>query len=398
MQPSQIASRLGLEDFKDLAFVISRKASITLPKAIRLAKKPLKDSATRAFEKGYDISLSYSERMTTSKMSFGANVSIGQYLDPRISEVASQSPLPSFIFLPFLIDDPSRASAWKVSRKLRIFAYSLFNFRDPETRLDEISEYGRRGNRITEDHVTLFSMMKTLTFANALTGTLDSCKRLFSHLPEDGIWRIYALREVVNWYIDEEKEPPSNTAMIRVLLGAAKAHLSWNDIHLSAQIQAVLYSLRMIAQILNHLKAETNPASPTAQTSQNAQAKTYTDPNLSPPRLSIPSSPTPFPTELVALSSTLAPLPPLHALLPSRTDLSPRAHPPPDPDHLLSILAASLPGPAEATGAMQRTSTEDVGPVAWTETKERGGRKAGEGRWEAGAGARAGNGAAHEDW
>ena len=368
-RPLRIASRLGLKDLKGLAFVVSRNTSITLPEAIRLAKGPLDESATRAFNKGYDNILSNSESWTRSPMTFGADVSTGQYLDPRISELASQFPRPTYIILPFLIDDPSRASAWGVSRKLRIFCYSLFCFRHSQNDpIKDIWECGRMGNQIIGGKIGLLMLEDTLAFAKDLAGTLGKCRRLFSRLSEGRFWRIFALREVVTRYLDNGKEPPSKIALGRVFLGAADGKFSWNDIHLSAEVEGVLYSLRMIAQLLSYLTAEAKSDQKKAKAFQNTQDGNRID--LTNPSGRLTESPIPLPAELLALETRLSTLPFINRLMLSRNELSARGILTAHFEHLLNVLASSIPC-LEQIEEIDVSSDGNPWIKVWSENKSR---------------------------
>lgn len=242
--PLLIASKLGLKNFKDLAFVISQNPTMTLVKAVQQAKTPREDSAIRNFYKEYSLEISHSEHLATSRITFNANISTSQYLDPRLSELLSQSPLPNSIFLPFLTDDPSCSSAWKPSSLLRIFAYSLLPYPLPS----QIAEHTRQHTATT---LSLLSPQETLTYATSLAARLAEFKTRFSHLSEDLRWRVFAMREVVAWQGEQGKQAPEKTALMRLLQGKVGTRLDWSDIHLSAQIQAVLYSVRMLSQILS---------------------------------------------------------------------------------------------------------------------------------------------------
>ena len=86
------------------------------------------------------------------------------------------------------------------------------------------------------------------------TPDLRACNPLLYH--------IFALSEILTWYLNSTSTKaavaaaPSLTSMMRIL-STPKAtrndHWTWTDIHLAAQVQGVLYSLRILKQILQYV-------------------------------------------------------------------------------------------------------------------------------------------------
>jgi hypothetical protein len=186
-----------------------------------------------------------------------ANI-LGQ-LDPRLSELycqyncadyVVQPPQNPHVYMPLIIEDPSRDSSWTYGKSLRILAYSLLklsaeNSNDLRNHGDVI-EFQRRGPRIVGvalrilGSVELFSSMETIV--------RDLKKQT---LPADALlqWRLFSFKQV-----NEEKtrngKPtiPLAWATEFLNLGYVGSKLSWEDIHVYANVQAVLYSLWMLKQ------------------------------------------------------------------------------------------------------------------------------------------------------
>ncbi|KAF2084811.1 hypothetical protein K490DRAFT_7994, partial [Saccharata proteae CBS 121410] len=144
-QPANIASAVGLGSLLPLAFVLSVDCYRTMPECIRLAKEVgMETVGFREFCREYgEVTADRPAPATLPDNASHLQQIISQHLrvlDPRISEYVyqvvgttsnSSSPDPAdssrTMYLPFLIDDPSRASSWRPSTPLRQLAYSTLN-------------------------------------------------------------------------------------------------------------------------------------------------------------------------------------------------------------------------------------------------------------------------------
>lgn len=325
-QPSEIAQRLGLENLKQFSFELLRDSSISLTEIVRRAKQqvpePLPYDVSRQktfheFCKDYDTK---TFDFQTKNLGLKYKPENSQFLDPRISElILTSSSLPSF-YLPLLIEDPSKATAWNVSRDLRQFAYSCLKFNVSNFSSESVMEFNRRGQRIEPELIQTLPKMKVVSYTNNLATGLESFTSLFSDFPNAVIWRTFALSEILHRCAETDKKPPSRSALASQFTGQVNRKISWLHIHLSAQMEAVLYSLRMLKQILHHRKPLPSPQ-PSEPLSNN------------------PSSNNSF----SRLSAILDTLPPLNQLFPSRLELATQpALSPTDIDHLLDLLASHL--------------------------------------------------------
>lgn len=252
-QPRNIAKRLGVE-LQLLGFQLSKTPSQTLSQAVEAVNRK---------KYGQDIALSqfldrYVQPSTTKMQPSTPG------LDPRISELVLQlerrENRPIEVYLLPLMEDPSRASAWSISSSQRVFAYSICTLTGAkEDMAAGISECTRKGSNYVMQSIKVMSMTQILAFASKLRKGINIYQRTFSELYNPLIWRIFAISEVYRWHLDAGKSPPSAEMMARAL--SAEPHMSWEDIHFSAQIQALLYSLRMISQALAYKSAiSTGPA------------------------------------------------------------------------------------------------------------------------------------------
>jgi hypothetical protein len=264
----EIAKRLGLEGLQRLAFEVEQDHCLTIHSAIRLAQQPSGNPAALAdFQSEYD-SLTTANPSATLSNSLAASSSV---LDPRLSELvlsASSLPAPDMLpcYLPFLIDDPSRSSAWTPSLWIWQLLYSILPFAFPLNRDNCIvHEYTRKGHRVASSEISLLSESNISDQAKQLSNAIrerpvaNSVSILWTH------WWLFALSVIATWNTDSGKTPPPPSTMMRVCKGADSGKvLLWEDVHLTAQIQGVLYSLRMLKQLLLYLSAEKVAVLPTA--------------------------------------------------------------------------------------------------------------------------------------
>lgn len=288
---SEISSRLGFDDFRSVAFEIALDTHASLAVAINRAE--LREGATsdqkslQSFFDEYDIKPSNLESYQRTDIALAKGRFNGLFLDARNSELI----ISGSMNLPFLIDDPSKTSAWNVSRQLRLFAYSCLALgidQFPKT----IFEYGRRGARIVENRVQTLSCEDTVAFAKRLIESFESFEDLVSGLCKQHFWRLLAAHSVYKWYLDEEKSLPSESSLVAAYAGiTAGDKLNWFDIHISAQLQAFLYAFRALKQFLNYLNVKADGRSL-------------------------------LPAELWAVQTRLSSLPSINELIPSRLELA----------------------------------------------------------------------------
>ena len=337
-QPLEIAQRLGLENLKRFSFELLRDSSISLTEIVRRAKQkvpeplPYDASKQKTFHeycKDYDVKTFDFKTDGIKELLLTCETKKPQLLDPRISElILSSSSLPSF-YLPLLVEEPSRASAWNVSQDLRQFAYSCLNYNISDSTPESIVEYGRRGQRIGPEVIQTLSKKNVVSYSKKLAAGLETFMSLFCEFPNTIIWKTFALSEILHRCAENQKKPPSRSALASQFTGQANRKITWLHIHLSAQVEAVLYSLRMLKQILHH-------------------SRTLPIPQLSEPLAKHPSSNDGF----LSLSAILDTLPPLSQLLPSRLELA--TQPPlstANVDRLLDLLVSHTQAPSSPIAA-----------------------------------------------
>ncbi|KAK8173709.1 XPG domain containing-domain-containing protein [Phyllosticta citrichinensis] len=293
--PSKIAKTLNLRSLQPFGFALQQDPHRSLQQCVRVAKTlDENDEAYGAFLKefeplpaSYKVEQAAFEQLAPPAFEKGASqdthAELASHLlklDPRVSELihqigypfttasppANPGPQSCHIYLPFLIEDPARASAWRISAPLRQLCYELLaRFLPPSS---QIVEFTRRGARVVGDAVDLAnatpdelaqgeiaweSSMSTLKESIGTGGALTDNPTLF--------WKLFAVEYLCNELVaaGEQQQSPTRSEVLRLLRGPLRsdgrngkeAVVSWDATHRAAQWHGVLYSLRMVRQILN---------------------------------------------------------------------------------------------------------------------------------------------------
>ncbi|KAI7969596.1 hypothetical protein EIK77_001123 [Talaromyces pinophilus] len=280
-RPASIADRLGIPALSYLAHELNQNPRSKLTELVRRAKVASdlsqKTPGYLTFMEEYDLQnvLQYdpSEAQTL------------QNLDTRISELfvqclwtnrnfENQHQAPR-IYLPFLVEDHSRKCAWAESVGFRRLAYSLLNLNAASSTASKptvITECVRRGRRFCFDNIDLYSIEggEIEKESGSLLDSLEFFQRQYHlhhhHANYDSplFWRTYALYEInKDWFASNNHSSAfKNHVALKSFLGLNRGSendtfdsetIDWDDIHALAQLQAVLYSLRMVYQIIQGL-------------------------------------------------------------------------------------------------------------------------------------------------
>jgi hypothetical protein len=182
-----------------------------------------------------------------------------QTCDPRVSELFWQYEQPDVyccaeqphIYLGILHEDHTRRCAWGQGRFYRAIGYSVLGLsRSAPHELSIVYEFVRRGGRIVAEQVALGDAKTTTSNLSILQRRLDLARTTFGGNNQPGFWVLFALSEIY-------RDPSSTTAIPNavhlerfLMKGFMGTQTEWADIHLLAQIQAVLYSLRILKQLI----------------------------------------------------------------------------------------------------------------------------------------------------
>ena len=260
-----IAAQLDLQSLLSFAFAVDEDPNRTAKQYLTRAQE-LQDGASlpyREFAAQYSTDLLVASCFTPHALSASA---FGR-LDPRIAEWMYETldvsgtkipnglqsimskgikPKTSLMYLPVLIEDTNRASAWDASVGLRKLAYALLQPSSIELQSSTI-EVMRRGDRIAQ--VTVEHLSK-----DEVEPALRSLKQLAGQCSASSFqWHSLMMHMLLRYLVHEEKPLPSKV-MIKALL-ARRRLLDWDYVHWIAQVHGIAYSLRMIHQCLKTLSS-----------------------------------------------------------------------------------------------------------------------------------------------
>ncbi|KAL9128345.1 MAG: hypothetical protein Q9217_002949 [Psora testacea] len=309
-EPHYIANKLHLPDLVGLGYFMAKHPTKSVQDILQTIHISLPYNSRRdlpddlpTFEALYRTMPASNESQnfdTKCLQQFRANRKV---LDPRLSEVVLQFASTNTecvdCFLPPLIDDPSRVSAWEASAKERSFAYAcLSSWCTPENSpTRRVEEHSRKGQRYIHQRSGVDAWVDRpdwlSTYAKLLCQSCEKVARHFRVSDSNMYWRLVGLTQVLNWYEGKRKPFPNLDVIGKAVTGVVERRWMWKEVHLSAQIQAALYSLRMIKQAMEYSCAKD------------------TRPNFSPP--------------VKLLFETLQKLPPLRLLMATRMELQNKA-------------------------------------------------------------------------
>ena len=250
-QPSKIAQSLNLQNLCQFAFELKENSSLTLHEVQRRSQTSMQMDRARDFE---NFGKEY-EKVSTDHAS-NSPFSI-ELLDPRVSEMILQCRMRLqgglHMYMPFLIEDPSRSSAWNISTTLRTLAYSIMaHYGGIPNQQQSILEHSRRDTRIVPVEIQLVDYTSVLRDAESLNTQLGVLWNRYSSLPTTIIWKIFGMIEVFSWHLKSGRSFPLQRTALKFVWGNTDTSISWQDIQLSAQLQAALYSVRILKQVLTY--------------------------------------------------------------------------------------------------------------------------------------------------
>ena len=239
--PEEIRNKLQLKSLLPFAFALLDGPQDTSNDLARNARSIDKDSA-----RYLDFTRRYiTEVVDLPHMSGSDSISPDlPKLDVRVSEFVHQALENSetpFVYMPLLVEDPGQASAWNVGCDVRTLAYSLL-----ASDKMVVHEYRRKAQAVSVQEIAPYSAVNLPVPTKDLkqqVSTLIEWATLKA-LDPALFWPLFALSLVLT----ELKIPPAIPLVIRVINGDFDN--SWAFVQLTARLQAALYSLRMLSQIV----------------------------------------------------------------------------------------------------------------------------------------------------
>ncbi|KAJ4378108.1 hypothetical protein N0V83_000940 [Neocucurbitaria cava] len=239
--PERIRHKLELKSLLAYAFSISQGPSDTAAELLSKAQRTDSESEHYvAFSRRYTaevVAPSYLLKITDRLLML-------QNLDVRVSEFVHQTldgSMSLLVYLPLLVEDSNQASAWNIGQNIRILAYSLLA---PQN--TSIHEYKRKAQGISMQEINTCESTNVRVPAVDLHQQVSALTEWASlkAIGPDLLWPLFALSLV----LADLNTPPPVLLALRVLNGDFDN--TWAFIQLTARVQAVLYSLRMLKQII----------------------------------------------------------------------------------------------------------------------------------------------------
>ncbi|KAK2802418.1 hypothetical protein FQN51_004481 [Onygenales sp. PD_10] len=253
--PAAIASSLGVVSIQRLAYELKRDPHTSFANLIRHAK-----STDGSVEKSASF-IAFMKEYNPPSLPPASPAPTGvSHTDPKLSELHAQytaNPLlshphePPHIYLPILTESHDRRTAWTHGSSIRLMAYSLLNqHQPPQSRHETVLENIRKGRRIAQTPLPLLSPRDLARKLQAFVSLVSSI--ITSHSDESNnmtIWKSLALHEILSHMAPADRPSPGRLRrfLARDYCGEK---LEWEDIHLHAQMGAVVYSVRLLGEVV----------------------------------------------------------------------------------------------------------------------------------------------------
>ncbi|KAJ5116507.1 hypothetical protein N7456_000855 [Penicillium angulare] len=262
ISPSGLSRRPGIKDIQRFAYELTQNPHYGLSDLVRRANEALgTNERTLDYHNFIQEYLGYQHDDDVNQPMLSQQGVNDLTLDPRVAELFWQYERPEIyclgqgvqphIYMGILSEDHSRQCAWEQGRMYRALGYSILNQSYPEPRrFPIIQEFVRRGGRIVAEEITLCGARTIGSDLNILHTRLKLAQTVFGGMARLRFWVMFALSEI--WRNSSNHAMLPNSANLEHFLkhGYTTNQAEWSDLHLVAQIQAVLYSLRILKQLL----------------------------------------------------------------------------------------------------------------------------------------------------
>jgi len=254
-----ILQKYQLFGLLEVAFLLKINRATTFAEAARSKNNALGHAGFAAFAREYQLEnqhLQYQVLCTDSSQRMLANG-----LDARLSEMVYQlkgkEGLPSDeidMYLPFLLEDPRKASAWHIGTHWRTVAYKVLCIAQ-ECASASIQEYKRHASRVAGTKVSLSDSADVDDALLHAQQWLNSALVKGERGPHTEVerWRFLIMELTVQ---DMQQQAitvtPTLEDITTVLMGRPTSR--WDVSHLSARYQAMYYSMRLCWQALRYVK------------------------------------------------------------------------------------------------------------------------------------------------
>jgi hypothetical protein len=250
LQPSRMCERIGMSNLLTLAF--ERHLDITVGTATIVARAKAR-CTTLGLDPAYDDFQSQYRITAHERLSRDL-----KGLDPRTAELVVQmkeQQETAHVYLPILHEDSTRDAAWSYGSKIRQLAYSMLAS-SPSHSTKHVQEFYRKGQRVAPADFRILTAPELETAASETVPAFATLRNSSSLSLTILQWWLMAITLLIKEKIALGKA--ATAAMVYAAMGISPYHtraISLDDVHFHANVQAVLYSMRMLKQILDHLSS-----------------------------------------------------------------------------------------------------------------------------------------------
>jgi hypothetical protein len=249
-QLGKIARRFGLRSLTPLAYAVYRDRFKSLNQNLEIARQIEKNPSQeyQQFKNEY-VPQEFLNRNITRLVD-----QVLQQVDTPLSEwvyngfdaLRNDNDSASLdMWLPTVLEDASRAAPWIHGANLRRLAYSII--RPRQKRISYTSEHMRKGHGNMEVVVRHVENAQILAEITTFQDLIISSINLLSYDARP-LWRELGLLWLCRSCVESGRDVPTRRNLELVFGG--NVYHSWDLLHLFAQLQAILYSWRILMQSL----------------------------------------------------------------------------------------------------------------------------------------------------
>ncbi|EAA32554.2 hypothetical protein GE21DRAFT_6677 [Neurospora crassa] len=265
---ADICERLSLQPedgLSCLAFELVIDPHITFEQAVSKAKSKHSVVAYPGAHK--EFIEQYLSPETGSQIPVEASVT----LDPRISEIVlrCRDEKPA-MYLPFLLDSPTRTSAWESSKDIRQLAYAILQTVTGSP-IPTVAEFRRLDQPSAGTPVKVPPISEVEMDAAVLEDVLSSIIKAVKK--PKAVWMTLSVYQDVVMTTSQGKVQPLSLKVLQQAVDEKLDTTSWESVHFLAQCQATYYSLRMLQQIMQHAASQGKGLSPALKELQDCLTK-----------------------------------------------------------------------------------------------------------------------------
>lgn len=248
--PANIAKLWGLNSIASFGYAVFKDKHLFLGSLLQNARKAEKDDTSAFRDFRTDYSPVQLPTTTAGSLLQTLDVPFSEWYHQahqsnQIDRTGATTPLD--MWLPFLVEDASRATPWNYARDIRRLAYSLL-LPYPDWRSGTM-EHLRNGGDLGEAHVLHFTDDELAMAITDVTGYLVeavNCSACDDLKPN---WRELGLVLLCRALSEDNKAAPSRSDLQSVFV--ADVWSEWELIQFYAQFQAILVSWRILQQSLS---------------------------------------------------------------------------------------------------------------------------------------------------